>query len=108
MQVDPVDVPLPTPSTASASDPDHPMLPSPGALAIAHQSPSPRTLALIAQFQQQALTPGYRRNLPCIQNPEVDDLCHALADMFSLPLLPLPLPAPAGPAIPMDVKVLWP
>jgi hypothetical protein len=45
MQVDPMDVPLPTPSTASASTPDYPMLPPPGALAIAHRSPSPRTLA---------------------------------------------------------------
>jgi hypothetical protein len=34
MQVNSIDVPLLTPSTASASDPDHAMLPSPGALAI--------------------------------------------------------------------------
>src|SRR5947208_10086574 len=71
-------------------------------MAIATRPTLLHTLALIAQFQQQALTPGYGRNLPRIQNPEVDDLHHALADMFSLPLLPLPLPAPAGPAIPMD------
>src|SRR5438477_35935 len=99
MQVDPVDVPLPTPSTASASTPDHPMLPPPGALASPHRPLSPRMLEIISQFQQQAITPEYGRSLPRIQNPEVDDLRHALADMFGLPPLPLPLPAPAGPAM---------
>src|SRR5947208_707497 len=64
MQVDPVDVPLPTPSTASASTPDHPMLPPPGALASPQRSISPRMLEIISQFQQQAITPGYGRNLP--------------------------------------------
>src|SRR5947208_10079605 len=102
MQVDPVDVPLPTPSTASASTPDHPMLPSPEALAIAHRSPSPRTLALIAQFQQPAITPGYGRSLPHIQNSEVDDRRHALADIIGLPPLPLPFPPPPRPPLPME------
>jgi hypothetical protein len=78
------------------------MFPLPGALASPQRSISPRMLEIIAQFQQQAITPEYGRNLPCIQNPEVDDLRHALADMFGLPPLPLPLPASAGPAIPMD------
>ena len=86
MQVDPQDVPLPTPSTDSA-------LLSYQTLSPTSQTISPRTQQIIQQTQQEAIMLASSSASPPrvrASTREAQDLHNALADMFSLPLLPIP------------------
>jgi hypothetical protein len=109
IQVDPADVPLPTPSTPSTHTPDYPMhppspptfcAPTPGPSRY-HQLPivdhplSPRMQSILKSLQKEHISErGRERPRHSTSTSDVQDLCHALADMFGLPLLPIPQPAP--------------
>ena len=90
MQVDPANVPLPTLSTDSSMLP--PDQPTPA---------SPRTCAFVEHLQRQIIhqtTTGERGRTT---TRVLQDLCNALADMFGLPLLPIPQSPPARSPSPM-------
>ena len=90
MQVDPANVPLPTLSTdSSMSPPDQPM-PAP-----------PRTHAFVKHLQGQIVHQATTGERGRTTTRASQDLCNALADMFSLPLLPIPQPPPARSPSPM-------
>ena len=83
MQVDPVNVPLPTPSTASRTTPRSAM----------SSPPSPRTQRIIQRMQQEAaalasgsISPPRGR----ATTREGQELRNALHDMFGLPPIPIP------------------
>ena len=81
---------LPTPSTdSSVSPPDHPM------------PASPRTCAFIEHLQGQIVHQATTRERGRTTTRASQDLRNALADMFSLPPLPIPQSPPAGSPSPM-------
>ena len=84
MQVDPANVPLPTPSTNSdMSPPDQPM------------PASPRTHAFVKHLQGQIVHQATTGERGRTTTRAMQDLRNALADMFGLPLLSIPQPPPA-------------
>ena len=90
MQVDPANVPLPTPSTNSEmSPPDQAML------------ASPRTHAFVEHLQGQIVHQATTRERGRTTTRATQDLRDALADMFGLPPLPIPQPPPARSPSPM-------
>jgi hypothetical protein len=109
IQVDPTNVPLPTPSTPSTHTPDYPMrsplpptfrAPTPGPsryhqLPIVNHPLSPGIQSILESLQKEHISErGRERPRHSTSTSDVQDLHHALADMFSLPLLPIPQPAP--------------
>ena len=83
MEVDPANVPLPTPSTASRMTPHLPM----------SSPPSPRTQRIIQQMQQEAVVLASGSTSPPrgrATTRETHDLRNTLAEMFSLPPVPIP------------------
>src|SRR5437588_8493051 len=116
IQVDPANVPLPTPSTPSTHTPDYPMrLPSPPVFCAPtpgpsqyHQLPivnhplSPRMQSILESLQKEHISDqGRERPRHSTSTSDVQDLRHALADMFGLPPLPIPQPAPDRSPSPM-------
>ena len=90
MQVDPANVPLPTLSTNSDMlPPDQPM------------PASPRTCAFIEHLQGQIIHQATTGERGRTTTRASQDLCNALADMFGLPLLPIPQSSPARSPSPM-------
>ena len=90
MQVDPANVPLPTPSTNSdMSPPDQPM------------PASPKTRAFIKHLQGQIVHQATTRERGRTTTRVLQDLCNALADMFGLPPLPIPQSSPVRSPSPM-------
>ena len=79
MQVNPANVPLPTPST------DSDMLPPDQAMPA-----SPRTCAFVKHLQGQIVHQGTTEERGRTTTRVLQDLCNALADMFGLPMLPIP------------------
>ena len=83
MQVDPANVPLPTPSTDSdMSPPDQPM------------PALPRTHTFIEHLQGQIVHQATTGERGRTTTRAMQDLRDALADMFGLPLLPIPQSSP--------------
>ena len=83
MEVDPANVPLPTPSTASCMT-SHSSMSSP---------PSPRTQRIIQGMQQKAVVLASSSTSPPrgrATTREAQDLCNALTKMFGLPPIPIP------------------
>ena len=83
MQVDPANIPLPTPSIASHTTPCMTM----------SSPPSPRTQCIVQRMQQEAaalasgsISPPRGR----ATTREAQELCNALNAMFSLPSVPIP------------------
>ena len=94
MQVDPANVPLPTPSTASHTTP-HSSMSSP---------PSPRTQRIIQRMQQEAVALASGSASPPrgrATTREWQELRNALHAMFRLPSVPIPQ-ALQGQAPPSD------
>ena len=90
MQVDPANVPLPTPSTNSdMSPPNQPML------------ASPRTCTFVKHLQGQIVHQATTRERGRITTRATQDLHDALADMFGLPPLSIPQLPPARSPSPM-------
>ena len=90
MQVDPANIPLPTPSTDSdISLPDRPM------------PASPRTHAFVEHLQGQIIHQATTRERGRITTRALQDLHNALTDMFGLPPLPIPQSPPARSPSPM-------
>ena len=90
MQVDPANVPLPTPSTDSDMlPPDQPM------------PASPRTRAFVEHLQGQIVHQATMGERGRMTTRAMQDLCNALADMFGLPLLPIPQSSPVRSPSPM-------
>ena len=90
MQVDPANVPLPTPSTDSAMlPPDQPM------------PALPRTHAFVEHLQGQIVHQATTGERGRTTTRTTQDLCNALADMFGLPPLPIPQSPPARSPSPM-------
>ena len=90
MQVDPANVPLPTPSTDSdMSPPDQPM------------PASPRTRAFVEHLQGQIVHQATTGERGRMTTRATQDLHDALADMFGLPPLPIPQSSPARSPSPM-------
>jgi hypothetical protein len=109
MQVDLANVPLPTPSTTSTHTPDQPMRPpspptfrvSTSGLSQYHTLPIVDHLISLGMqailgFLQPGATSEHERERPhhSASTSDMHDLHHALADMFGLPPLPIPQPAP--------------
>jgi hypothetical protein len=109
IQVDPANVPLPTLSTPSTHTPDYPMhLPSPPTFRVPtpgpsryHQLPivnrpiSSGMQSILESLQREQISEcGREKPRHSTSTSDVQDLCHALADMFGLPPLPIPQPAP--------------
>jgi hypothetical protein len=116
IQVDPANVLLPTPSTPSTHTPDQPMhsplpptfcVPTPGPsqyhqLPIINHSISLRMQSILKSLQGEHISEhGRERPHHSASTSNVQDLCHALADMFGLPLLPISQPAPDRSPSPM-------
>ena len=92
MQVNPANVPLPTPSTDSdMSPPDQPM------------PASPRTCAFVKHLQGQIVHQATTGERGRTTTRATQDLHNALADMFGLPLLPIPQSSPVRSPSPMAV-----
>ena len=90
IQVDPANVPLPTPSTDSdMSPPDQPM------------PASPRTHAFVEHLQGQIVHQATTGERSRTTTRATQDLRDALADMFGLPPLPIPQSPPARSPSPM-------
>ena len=90
MQVNPANVPLPTPSTDSDMlPPDQPM------------PASPRTYTFVEHLQGQIVHQATTGERGRTTTRAMQDLCDALADMFGLPLLPTPQPPSARSPSPM-------
>ena len=90
MQVDPANVPLPTPSTNSdMSPPDQPM------------PASPRTCAFVEHLQGQIIHQATTGERGRTTTRATQDLRNTLADMFSLPPLPIPQSSPVRSPSPM-------
>ena len=90
MQVDPANVPLPTPSTDSdMSPPDQPM------------PASPRTCTFVEHLQGQIVHQATMGERGRTTTRAMQDLCDALADMFSLPQLPISQSSPVRSPSPM-------
>ena len=83
MQVNPANIPLPTPSTDSdMSPPDQPM------------PASPRTHAFVEHLQGQIVHQATMGERGRTTTRATQDLRDALADMFGLPPLPIPQSSP--------------
>ena len=79
MQVNPANVPLPTPSTDSSMlPPDQPM------------PASPRTCAFVEHLQGQIVHQATTGERGRTTTRVLQDLCNALTDMFGLPHYPFP------------------
>ena len=90
MQVNPANIPLPTPSTDSdMSPPDQPM------------PASPRTCAFVEHLQGQIVHQATTGERGRTTTRATQDLRDALADMFGLPPLPIPQSSPVRPPSPM-------
>ena len=90
MQVNPANVPLPTPSTDSDMlPPDQPM------------PASPRTRAFVEHLQGQIVHQATTGERGRTTTRATQDLRDALADMFGLPPLSIPQPPPARSPSPM-------
>jgi hypothetical protein len=107
--MDPANVPLPTLSTTSTHTPDQPMhSPSPPTFRVPtlgpsryHQLPvvnhpiSPGMQSIIKSLQKEHISEhGRERPHHSTSTSDMQDLYHALADMFGLPPLPISQPAP--------------
>ena len=90
MQVDPANVPLPTPST------DSDMLPPDQAMPA-----SPKTHAFVEHLQGQIVHQATTGERGRTTTRAMQDLCDALADMFGLPPLPIPQSSPVRSPGPM-------
>ena len=90
MQVDPANVPLPTPSTDSDMSPPDQAMPA-----------SPRTCAFVEHLQEQIAHQATTGERGRTTTRATQDLCDALADMFGLPLLPIPQSSPVRSPSPM-------
>jgi hypothetical protein len=116
MQVDSANVPLPTLSTPSTHTPDQPIrppspptfcVPTPGPsryhqLPIINRPISPRMQSILESLQREHISEhGRERPRHSTSTSDVQDLCYALADMFGLPPLPIPQPAPNRSPSPM-------
>ena len=84
MQVDPANVPLPTPSTNSDMSPPDQPIPA-----------SPRTCTFVKHLRGQIVHQATTRERGRTTTRATQDLRNALADMFSLPPLPIPQSPPA-------------
>ena len=90
MQVNPANVPLPTPSTNSdMSPPDQPM------------PASPRTRTFVEHLQGQIVHQATTGERGRMTTRATQDLHNALADMFGLPPLPIPQSSPVRSPSPM-------
>ena len=90
MQVDPANVPLPTPSTDSnMSPPDQPM------------PASAKTCAFVEHLQGQIVHQATTGERGRMTTRATQDLCDTLADMFGLPSLPIPQSPPVRSPSPM-------
>ena len=87
MQVDPANVPLPTPSTDSDMSPPDQPIPA-----------SPRTCTFVEHLQGQIIHQATTGERGRITTRAMQDLCNALADMFSLPPLPIPQSSARSPS----------
>ena len=90
MQVDPANVPLPTPSTNSDMSPPDQTMPA-----------SPRTRAFVEHLQGQIVHQAATGERGRTTTRATQDLHDALADMFGLPPLPNPQSSPIRSPSPM-------